>query len=215
MTSKTKLPDTSGIYVIRSQVNGKRYVGSAVNLRHRKSGHFCLLEKNRHRNRHLQNHYNKYDKVELQFSIIEYCTKEKLIEREQCYIDTLNPEFNICKVANSRLGCIASEETKKKLRKNHHGLSGKNHPMYGKHHTEETKRKISENNVGNKGRKCSKETKRKIGEGNRGKIVSKETRKKLSEASKGKKGRKHSEETRNKMTIARIAYLKREKHNYV
>ena len=34
-----------------------------------------------------------------------------MIEREQYYIDTLNPEYNILKIAGSPLGYIHSEET--------------------------------------------------------------------------------------------------------
>jgi len=274
MTSKTKLPDTSGIYMIRSQVNGKRYIGSAVNLRNRKAVHFCSLRKNDHGNIHMQRHYNKHGEADLQISIMELCTKEKLIKREQYYIDTLNPRFNILKVAGSRLGCIISEahkrkllelrtgskhseETKRKMSKVHKGrkLSEKTKKKIGKankgrkqtakhieanrkshigmKHSEETKRKMSESAKGRivseeskrkmskaqKGKIISKETRRKIGKANKGNEVSKETRKKLSEANKGKNnamyGIKHSKESKRKMSIARISYLKREKHNYV
>jgi hypothetical protein len=55
--------------------------------------------------------------------------------------------------------------------------------MYGKHHSEETKQKIS-NTL--KGREVSQEAKEKIGNFHRGKIVSEETRKKQSETKKQK-----------------------------
>jgi len=72
----------------------------------------------------------------------------------------------------SHLGVKQSEEwIKKRIN------SGKNAPMYGKHHTEETKQKIS-NTL--KGREISKEAKEKIGNFNRGKIVSDETKLKQS-----------------------------------
>lgn len=54
----------------------------------------------------------------------------------------------------------------------------------GKHHSEETKQKISERN---RGRKCSAEARRKISLANKGKKRSLETRQKMSEAFKGKK----------------------------
>jgi group I intron endonuclease len=38
-----------------------------------------------------------------------------LIQREQYYIDLLNPEYNICKIAGSNLGFKHSEITKEKL----------------------------------------------------------------------------------------------------
>ena len=56
-------------------------------------------------------------------------------------------------------------------------MFGERNGMYGKHHTEEAKKKISK---ALHNRKLSEEHKRKIGEAHRGKIVSKETRKKLS-----------------------------------
>ena len=51
----------------------------------------------------------------------------------------------------------------------------------GRKHTEETKRKMSENNIG---KKLSEETKRKIGESNTGQKRSEEAKKKMSEARK-------------------------------
>jgi len=36
--------------------------------------------------------------------ILELCNKEELIQREQFYIDTLNPEYNCCKIAGNTTG---------------------------------------------------------------------------------------------------------------
>ncbi len=81
--------------------------------------------------------------------------------------------------------------------------SGTNNPMYGRKHSEETRKKLSE---ANKGKKLSEETKKKLSEANKGKKLSEETKKKLSEVQKGTnvmppsfKGRKHSEESKKKM----------------
>lgn len=52
-----------------------------------------------------------------------------------------------------------SEETRQKMRENHADVSGENNPMWGKQHSEDTKRKISEIN---KGHKCSEETRAKL-----------------------------------------------------
>ena len=69
-------------------------------------------------------------------------------------------------------------------------LKGKNNPMYGKHHSEETKKKMSE---ARKGRKLSEETKRKLSEALKGRKCSEETKRKMSEAKKGEKiGEKNS-----------------------
>lgn len=65
------------------------------------------------------------------------------------------------KCGNGRRGCKLTLEQKAKL-----GLSGKLHPMYGKHHTEEAKNK---NRQAHLGKKLSTETKRKISQSNKGK----------------------------------------------
>lgn len=52
-----------------------------------------------------------------------------------------------------------SEETKRKMRENHANFSGENAPMFGMHHSDDTKLKIS---IANKGRKRSEELKRKL-----------------------------------------------------
>lgn len=45
---------------------------------------------------------------------------------------------------NPMLGKSHSEQSRKKISENHHDVCGKNNPMYGKKHSEETRRKISE-----------------------------------------------------------------------
>lgn len=151
----------SGIYkIISLSMPDRCYVGSAVNLNKRKAQHFRLLLKNTHHSIKLQNHYNKYGKNDLEFCIIELCSVDNLIIREQCFIDLLNPCFNICMVAGSVLGRKHKEETKRKIgNSNSISLLGlKQSPsqientrtrMYGnKHalgysHTEEAIRKIT------------------------------------------------------------------------
>lgn len=139
---RTKLISSSGIYQIRSRINGKRYIGSAVNLIRRKYEHFESLNKGMHYNLYLQRHVNKYGIKDLIFGMVESCSKEKLIEREQYYINTLIPEFNLCKKAYSTLGIKHphSEDTKQRLRLTSTG----NQNNLGRHPSEKVKQKISE-----------------------------------------------------------------------
>ena len=84
-----------------------------------------------------------------------------------------------------------SEETKRKLSESHKGRTTWNK---GKHHSEETKRKLSESHKGRttwmKGKKHTEEAKRKISEHNKGKKLSEETRIKMSKLH-GKKVNKY------------------------
>jgi hypothetical protein len=74
-------------------------------------------------------------------------------------------------------------------------------PMLGKHHSEETKNKIS---LANRNKIVPEETRKKISVANKGKKCSDECRHKLSLALKGKttwiKGKHHSNETKNKIS---------------
>jgi len=58
----------------------------------------------------------KYGYSNFMVEILEYCEPEDVISREQHYFDTLSPEYNILKVAGSRLGKKHSEETLTRLR---------------------------------------------------------------------------------------------------
>lgn len=51
----------------------------------------------------------RYGYAGFRLEILEYCTLEELIEREQFYIDICKPEYNILKVAGSSFGFRHSE----------------------------------------------------------------------------------------------------------
>jgi group I intron endonuclease len=169
----------SGIYKIVNIINNNIYIGSAVTLNRRFSQHIRQLNTNKHYNNKLQNSWNKYTEINFNFIIIEYCEKDKLIIREQHYIDKENPNFNICKIAGSKLGTKMSDKQKKHLSKIN----------TGKKLSDETKEKISLSNLGK-----SK---------NKGKSLSNETKQKMSESAKKRKRQPHSEETKKKISESR------------
>lgn len=106
----------SGIYQIRNLVNGKRYIGSAVSFASRWRQHRCELGKGRH-NPHLQNAWLKYGEAAFVFEIIEaVADAAQLIAREQHYFDTLQPEYNVAKIAGSNFGIRWAEDVKVKMR---------------------------------------------------------------------------------------------------
>ena len=115
MKIDTVFINKSGIYKITNTINNEFYIGSAVNLYNRCSSHFSRLIKNKHHSRILQNSFNKNGPNSFRFEIIELCNIENLIYREQFYLDTFKPKYNICKIAGSPLGRKQTEETKRKL----------------------------------------------------------------------------------------------------
>jgi len=59
----------------------------------------------------------KYGYSNFSVTILEYCDKSYLLKREQYYLDKLNPQYNILKIAGSSRGFKHSEETKIKISK--------------------------------------------------------------------------------------------------
>ncbi len=178
----------SGIYIIVNKINKKCYIGSTNNFCRRRSQHISNLTHNRHVNKHLQNAWNKYTKDAFVFSILYCCSAELLLHWEQSFINKYKPEYNIqldVIAPKNMLGHKLSEETKKKIALAH----------LGKHHSEETKRKMSK----------PKKTKRI-------RIKPVKPHRTLSEANSGINnpmfGKHHSEETKRKMTEAKLGKLR-------
>ena len=69
------------------------------------------------------------------FTILEYCDIEAVIEREQLYFDTLNPEYNVLPLAGSSGSYLHSAESKLKMSEARKGKPGNPH-------SEESKAKL-------------------------------------------------------------------------
>lgn len=104
----------SGIYEIVNLVNGKRYVGSAVDKDLRWRQHRNALRRGDHPNVHLQRAWAKDGEQSFVFRMIEVCEPAQLIEREQVHIDA-RADYNICPNAGSSLGRRHSEGTRAKI----------------------------------------------------------------------------------------------------
>lgn len=185
----------SGIYKIVNTLNGKVYVGSTKDFQKRWRKHFNDLEKQQHSSIKLQRSYNKHGKDVFVCEIIEEIPyeKDKILEREQYWIDTLNSKENGYNIADASFGdCLTNHpqreeiisKIKKTLKDKNSAMSaeerkekwsqpGVKNGMYGRHRTEEEKRHLSEINKGRpsifKGKHHSEETKRKLSEIRKGK----------------------------------------------
>jgi group I intron endonuclease len=163
----------SGIYKISSKIKPERcYIGSAVDINKRWTVHLYKLKKGAHHSVKLQNHVNKYKIEDLIFETLLTCGKTELIEKEQFFLDTLHPYFNICYTAGNTLGRIPSETTRNKIREKKIG----NKP------SPETRKKMSESGLG---RQFTEEHRAGISKGRLGMCFSEEHRNNISKAKTG------------------------------
>ncbi len=103
------------VYRWVNKINGNIYVGSTINLRVRLYTYFSLgsLSKSK---RIIDKALLKYGYSNFSFEILEYCTRENVLVREQYYMDLLNPVYNIVEKAGSTLGYKHSDEVREKMR---------------------------------------------------------------------------------------------------
>ena len=157
--------DYCGVYRIVNNINCKLYIGSSIHINRRFVEHISALRRNCHGNKHLQMAWNTYGEENFEFEIIELIEdfENLLVAREQYWMDyysSYNPilGYNISHYASGSGGYEVSDETREKLRRAATGRKyssetkeklssmrrGKLNSFYGKHHTEETKKLLSD-----------------------------------------------------------------------
>jgi len=195
------------VYLITNIENKKQYVGiTKFSLEERFSQHikrgFILTEA-----------IQKYGQQKFSIELVEEVeSAERAYELEQYYIkqyDTKVPNgYNLTDGGDGIFGWEASEEYRQECSERVKQLhKEKKVGMYGKTHSEETKKKMSAASKGKEkpwliGRKITEETREKLRQINTGRILSEETRKKISEnhhnisgENNPMFGKKHSSET--------------------
>lgn len=188
-----------GIYKIENTINNMLYIGQSVDIQKRWIEHRYELNKGIHINKHLQRAWNKYGQDAFVFSILELCDEEDLNNLETEYIASYksnNEEYgyNLTIGGDGVRGWVPTDEWRQKLKI---ANAGENNPMFGRSHTVETKKKISEAKTGDKNAMYGKR-----GElsPNYGRKHTDEFRKRQSEIQKGKR---MSEEARIKQSISK------------
>lgn len=81
-----------GVYCIENINNGKKYIGSSIDIHKRWKSHVYELNNNKHHSFHLQRAWKKHGENSFDFYIIELCNKTDLLKTEQKYID----RFKVC-----------------------------------------------------------------------------------------------------------------------
>jgi group I intron endonuclease len=188
----------SGIYQIRNLRNGKRYIGSAVCFRKRWAVHGSGFKNGNHPNRFLMRSWSEHGSDAFVFEIIETCAVEDLIQREQHWIDSACPEYNLSPTAGNCLGVRHSEETRRKRSELNRG----NKFCVGRKPSAKCLAAVSAANRARKGYKRSPESVELTASAHRGMKRSAETRRRISEAMRGKKRAPRSEEHKANLSSA-------------
>ena len=175
----------SGIYMWTNKLTGDIYIGQSSDLSKRFKKYFTLSYIKSKGGFIISRALIKYGYTNFSLTILEYCDKSDLLTREQYYFDKLNPQYNILKIAGSSQGYKHSVETKAKISKALKGVYiDEKSALFGRFHTEETKKLMSL---------------KKAGENNPlyGKTHSDDTKELMRQIASG---RKHSDETKLKMS---------------
>lgn len=214
----------SGVYVIRNVKNGKRYVGSAVNIRARWYGHRFHLRKGTSKSSKLQKAWNSYGEASFKFEMLEVVQDGSfLIEREQFWMDqlqTIAAGMNVLganevhnqaarsKMRQASLGKKASEETRAKMSASQkgrkvsaEGRANMSKARMGKPLSEAHRQKCR---LGRLGKPLSRELVDLLAAHNRGKSRSLEVRQKISAKLMG---HSVSAETRQKIRETKLGRL--------
>lgn len=120
--TKVIMTDNKGksrVYRFVNLVNGRTYIGSSANLTRRFRDYLSVAWLNKELPRNKSVIYRallKHGYENFRLDILEYCGESECINREQYYIDTLSPFYNICAKAGSSLGRLTTNATRFKLR---------------------------------------------------------------------------------------------------
>lgn len=133
----------SGVYRLINLTNDSIYVGSSSDLGRRFTSYYSFMYIDAQKTSLICKALLKYGYSKFSLEVIEYCPVEKLLEREQYYIDMLKPRYNILQVAGcSSLGYRHTKETLAKFKARKH-TKETIEKFKAKVFSEETRAKIS------------------------------------------------------------------------
>lgn len=133
----------SGIYKITNTITNKFYIGSTKDADKRWYDHKRELSLNIHINPKLQHSWNYHGQDKFLFEMIEEVSEDKLIEREQYYLDTLKPYerdvgYNISSSAFGGDNITHHPNRDAFIEKMKVVTGGENNGMFGKEHSNKT-----------------------------------------------------------------------------
>lgn len=158
------------VYCHLNKVNGKRYIGITSQKPNERFRNGNGYKSSPHFYRAIQTY--GWESFEHQI-LCNDLSEDEAKEKEKAFIAKYN-------TMDSRFGY--------NLTPGGEGYSGKNNPWFGKHHSEESKQKMSKQR---KGVPKTEEWKKKISEANKGKVVSETTKEKMRQSHADFSGQNH------------------------
>lgn len=196
----------NAIYKITNKINGKSYIGLAVNFQKRMNAHKSLSNKDKPK-QHIHRAIKKYGWDNFTKEIIRsnFETSQMLKGAEIFYIalyNTFYNGYNMTRGGEGNLGYVYGQKHAQAVSKalnsiDENGLtvaqnaanrtvhgdrSGENNSFYGKTHTEETRKRIAKNSIKLKGMKKSEEHRKNISIALKGMVKSENAKQAMREA---------------------------------
>ena len=91
----------SGIYMWTNKLNGKKYVGSSMNLNRRLLEYYNVNRMLNEKSMAINVALLKYGYTNFSLTILEICDKDSLMYREKHFFEVYSPEYNILKTPGS------------------------------------------------------------------------------------------------------------------
>lgn len=219
------MPHKPGVYSITCSETGKMYIGSAVDLKKRWYAHRTTLNRGISPCVILQHAWSKYGQEAFIFAVLELLEDAEILskkelrlllrDREQHYIDLLDPYYNASRIA---LSSFHDPEVQKRVAEINKEIVKR----------PERNRKISEANTGRKhtpeaiermreaqlGKHHSPETRTKISEVQKGRVLSPEVRQRHSESMKGNPKARYPKSEEHKAKLREAIKRKNEDPEY-
>jgi group I intron endonuclease len=127
-----------GVYCWFNNVNGKFYIGSGDPLYLRLSDYYQDWYYIARASIYIVRALSKHGMANFSLVILEYTTSDNLIKCEQKWIDLLNPEYNLNRLAGNSSGYVHTPESIEKMRT----------LALGRKHSEQVKKLMSESRKG-------------------------------------------------------------------
>jgi group I intron endonuclease len=137
----------AGVYAITNRSTNRCYIGGSATVRKRWQEHRKQAREGRHHSHLFQADWDKHGEQDFDFRVLLWCSRENLRMYEQACMSRLLSYYNVSPSSDSQFGLEFTAEARAKMSE----AAKRTRNFTGRNHTEESKRRISENRKGKGG----------------------------------------------------------------